>query len=179
MKQFTIQLFGLLCIMLLCACDDEIRELPDESQCMRPVYSQNDDWKEVAVEETRQAMRLGEEIINANVAYREDRQFGIHVTDVSDPLLPRPMAFIKVPGLHTFDIRGDSLFAGNFVDAVVFDVSDAQNITLLGRVANTYSNDGLAQIPLDYSGFLECPDESNGEIIGWYRDEIDNPQCWK
>jgi hypothetical protein len=49
------------------------------------------------------------------------------------------IAFINLEGVHDISVKGNYLFADNFVDLLVFDISDIQNITLVRTIENSIS----------------------------------------
>lgn len=174
-----IMLFMLFAVMLVVGCDESFQMIPDVSDGLLPIYSENDEWKNVSVEASRPMVNDGIALLYEGVQYIDDEFYGIHVQDVSDPLVPQRIAFLSIPGLYRFDIRNDSLIAGNNIDAVIFDVSDPMDIQFIGRVEDAYIDDGPSKIPSSYFGFFECPDKSKGDIIGWTRGMVTEPQCWR
>ncbi len=64
------------------------------------------------------------------------KESGVHVFDNSDPSAPINLSFINIEGVHDISVKGNYLFADNFVDLLVFDISNVQNITLVKTVQN-------------------------------------------
>lgn len=59
---------------------------------------------------------------------------GIHVFDNTIPASPVKKAFVKVPGVVDISMAGYILYADSYVDLVVIDVEDINNIHEVGRV---------------------------------------------
>ncbi len=65
------------------------------------------------------------------------KEQGVHIYDNSNPAAPTNIAFINLEGVHDIAVKDNYLYADNFVDLLVFDISDIQNITLVRTVQNT------------------------------------------
>lgn len=63
---------------------------------------------------------------------------GIHVFDNTVPASPVQKAFIKVPGVVDISISGFILYADSYVDLVVIDVENIDNIHEVGRVKDIF-----------------------------------------
>ncbi len=90
---------------------------------------------------------------------------GIHVFDNSNPLSPVKKVFVKLPGVVDMSISGYYMYADSYVDLVVIDVQDIDNIREVGRVKDilpyivppTAAND----FPVGYV------DKEKGVVTGW------------
>lgn len=65
---------------------------------------------------------------------------GIHVIDNQDPSRPTPLGFINIPGNYDIAGKGEFLYADSYVDLVVFDISDINNIREVNRVGGVFEN---------------------------------------
>ncbi len=61
---------------------------------------------------------------------------GIHVYDNSNPASPVSKSFVNLPGVIDISISGYILYADSFVDLVILDVQDVDNIHEVGRVTD-------------------------------------------
>lgn len=64
---------------------------------------------------------------------------GIHIIDDADPRNPKPLKFLQIPGNYDIAIKGNTLYADSYIDLVVFDVSDVNNITEIKRLEGTFN----------------------------------------
>lgn len=87
-----------------------------------------------------------------------EKQEGIHVIDNSDPANPVPVAFWNIPGNVDIMIRGQYLYADQFVDLLTIDISNFQDIKVVCRAENVF--------PL--FGF----DPNNGYIVDYTQTEV-------
>lgn len=89
---------------------------------------------------------------------------GIHVFDNINPSAPLKKTFIKVPGVVDMSISGNILYADSFVDLVVLDVQDVENIHEVGRVKDILP---YTVPPVDNEfpkGFI---DTEKGLVVDW------------
>jgi hypothetical protein len=56
---------------------------------------------------------------------------GIHVFNNQNPENPQNIAFIQLEGVHDISVKNDILYADNFMDLVVFDISNVSAIQLV------------------------------------------------
>lgn len=59
---------------------------------------------------------------------------GIHVYDNANPASPVKKAFVKLPGVVDISISGNIMYADSYVDLVVLDVQNIDDIHEVGRV---------------------------------------------
>jgi hypothetical protein len=89
---------------------------------------------------------------------------GIHVFDNTNPSSPVKMKFVKIPGIVDMAISGNALYADSFVDMVVIDVQDINNIKEIGRLKDilpyTVPPTGN-NLPTGYI------DQEKGLVTGW------------
>lgn len=170
-------LFLLLASLLLSACHEKIKDIPEEVLGLAPIYSSSD-WQDIYSE-------LPQTIRKINKVYAEDSLLlvsetarGIHLIDNSEPAQPEPIAFIRILGNSDITLQGNVLYANNLRDLVVLDLEDPQNVRVLSRVPGAFPDYG-SPIPEDYVGFFECPDPAFGSVIGWKEELLQSPQCWR
>ncbi|MEN8251322.1 MAG: hypothetical protein ABFS32_20490 [Bacteroidota bacterium] len=65
---------------------------------------------------------------------------GIHIFNNSDQTNPDAVSFLNIPGNVDMAVRDGRLYADSYVDMVVFDMRDINNITLVNRVENAFPN---------------------------------------
>lgn len=63
---------------------------------------------------------------------------GIHVIDNRNRTTPRSVGFIDLPGNKDLAARGDYLYADNYTDLVILDISNKSDIKEVNRVENVF-----------------------------------------
>ncbi|MCU7552454.1 hypothetical protein OCK74_25265 [Chitinophagaceae bacterium LB-8] len=72
--------------------------------------------------------RPGKIYIRGNFIFWNELNKGIHIIDNSNPASPKNISFIKVPGNVDIAVKGSYLYADNYSDLVVFDISKPTNV---------------------------------------------------
>jgi hypothetical protein len=67
---------------------------------------------------------------------------GIHIIDNSNPSAPKNISFIKVPGNVDIAVRGSYLYADNYSDLVVFDISTPTNVVPVKFLNKVFTDRG-------------------------------------
>jgi hypothetical protein len=89
---------------------------------------------------------------------------GIHVYDNANPATPVNKAFVKIPGVVDISVSGSTLYADSYVDLVVLDVQDVENIHETGRVPDVLPYT-VPQSKTDFpSAYI---DKDKGVVISW------------
>lgn len=104
------------------------------------------------------------------IYYKDDYIFiveelkGIHVFDNSDPSSPVNKVFVKLPGVVDISISGYILYADSYVDLVILDVENIDNIHEVGRVKDILP---YTVPPVDNDYPMAYVDEDKGVVIDW------------
>jgi hypothetical protein len=100
-----------------------------------------------------------------NYIFIVEEMKGIHVFDNTDPSAPVKKAFVKLPGVVDISVSGSDLYADSYVDLVVLDVSDIQNIHEAGRVKDIMPYTVPATAGTEYP--MAYIDKEKGVVTGW------------
>jgi len=134
MKAKIIPIITLLpvVIIFLYSCEDSTYR---EYEGNAPVYMSYTDLREAIASEP------DIELKNPGKIYYKDKYIfiveelkGIHVFDNTDPSSPVKKTFVTLPGVVDISISGNILYADSFVDLVILDVQNIDNIREAGRV---------------------------------------------
>ena len=68
---------------------------------------------------------------------------GIHILDNKDPQNPVFLSFVHIPGNVDMAVRGDLLYADNYVDLLTIDISDPRTPELVNRSEEAFPNFGF------------------------------------
>lgn len=100
-----------------------------------PVYLSYEDLrKSVALEKDVDIINPGKIYFKDNYIFIVEELKGLHVFDNNNPSQPLKVCFVKLPGVVDISISGNILYADSFVDLVVLDLSDINNIREAGRI---------------------------------------------
>jgi hypothetical protein len=116
------------------------------------------------VEENAELVNPGKIYFKDNYIFIVEELKGIHVYDNSNPSSPVNKAFVKIPGVVDISISGYYLYADSYVDLVVLDVQNINNITEAGRVKNVLPYT-IPEYEGDYP--LAYIDRDKGVVVDW------------
>jgi hypothetical protein len=104
-----------------------------------PVYLSYDDLRAGVKEESGADLKNpGKIYFKDNYIFIVEEMEGIHVYDNTVPASPVKKAFIKLPGVVDISISGFILYADSYVDLVMLDVENIDNIHEAGRVKDMF-----------------------------------------
>ncbi|MEJ5265950.1 MAG: hypothetical protein WHT29_11600 [Bacteroidales bacterium] len=99
-----------------------------------------------------------------NYLFVNEYNKGIHVIDNTNPANPVFKTFINIPGNVDMSIKDGILYADSYIDLVVLDISDIQNIREVNRVDSIFPY----TIPEPTSTLmLERIDQGKGVVVGY------------
>jgi len=162
-----ITLIAGICIaaisLLLTGCDDKV-EITQKYTIMEPVYLSPEDLRtSFEVMPPVEITNTGKIYLYKNYLLLNEPGKGIHIINNTNKENPEMISFINIPGNYEMAVRGDRLFADSYVDLVVLDISDPENVTLTKRITDIFLN--LAQQNEYY-------DPENGIIVSYESKEI-------
>jgi hypothetical protein len=152
MKSYTALLISLVMVTgaLLTACTDTC-QVRSRYVYYEPVYATSAEVRAATkLESSRVIDQPGKIYFKDGFLFVTEKDKGIHIIDNRDPRLPVMRSFLAVPGTIDLAIRGNYLYADSYIDLVVFDVSNLDNITEAGRLEGVFNN-------VSWMGFRSSP----------------------
>jgi hypothetical protein len=171
------QLLTPLLLLYLFSCTpDNARPVDALMNAYIPVYASTTDVTQISVEAPKPTTEAGKIYAYGNYIFQNDLNTGIHIIDNSDNLKPKKVSFLKLPLSTEIAVKGNYLYANNFRDIVVFDISNPAQPRLVKRVSNVFPP-ANQQYPPFSNVYFECPDASKGVIVRWEMKTIKTPKC--
>ncbi len=123
--------------------------------------------------EPREIISQGKIYATETALFISEPNVGIHIIDNSDVSNPVKTGFLRVFGNLDMAGKDNYLYADSFVDLLVFDISDINNITLVRRELDVFPYDAYQTFsgmrgPGSYNSFEEY-NKKKGVIIGWVK----------
>lgn len=139
-KLFTpALLLALLLGIGLTSCLEDRCDITRTYVAWEPVYvGENEIRQAIETEGPRQLEEPGKIYYYQNYLLITERGEGIHVIENSDPENPTPVSFINIPGNNDMAVRGDYLYADNYIDLVVIDISNPEAPKYEGRTEDVF-----------------------------------------
>lgn len=164
MKAKIIPIFTLfsLFVVFFSSCEDATYR---EYKGNAPVYISYEDLRaSIAEEQNVDLKNPGKIYFKDNYIFIIEELKGIHVFDNYNPSAPVKKTFVKVPGVVDMSISGSILYADSFVDLVILDVQDSENIHEVGRVKDVLPY----TIPPTENEFpMGKVDKEKGLVVSW------------
>jgi hypothetical protein len=136
-----------------------------EYQGYSPVYLSYQDLRAgVKTEQATDLKNPGKIYFKDNYIFIVEEMKGIHVYDNTTPASPVQKAFISVPGVVDISISGYILYADSYVDLVVLDVENIDNIHEVGRVKDIFPYT-VPSYKSDYP--ITYVDQGKGVVTKW------------
>ena len=164
MKAKIIPIITLLSIFSLFfySCEDATYK---EYKGYAPVYMSYKDLRTgIAGEQNVDLKNPGKIYFKDNYIFIVEELKGIHVFDNTNPSTPVKKVFVKLPGVVDISISGYIMYADSYVDLVVLDVENIDNIHEVGRMT-----DILPYIvpPAGTDFPMGSVDQEKGVVIDW------------
>ncbi len=137
MKKYVFLLFACCSLASLVSCSDDDAASGDTALFAVPVYRSLAQIRQsVSVENAQPTQSDGKIYVSKNRLFYIAQESGVHVFDNANPAQPQNIAFLNIEGVHDIAVKGNYLYADNFVDLLVFDISDVNNIQLVQTLEN-------------------------------------------
>ena len=106
-----------------------------------PIYAKMEEHrKAVQAEAPGNCVNTGALYIYQNYIFINEKREGIHIVDNTNPENPTPIAFLNIPGSANIAVRNNLLYADNYVDLVVLDISNPLDVKYAGRTENVFDS---------------------------------------
>lgn len=104
-----------------------------------PIYAQKSEvLKDATFEKARPIENAGKIYYKDEYLFINEVDIGIHVIDNRDRSHPIEVGFIDLPGNKDLAAKGDFLYADNYTDLVVLDISNKRSIKEVNRIENVF-----------------------------------------
>ncbi|SDS25152.1 hypothetical protein [Gramella sp. MAR_2010_147] len=156
----------LLVFLVFISCDEE--ENSNLSNVAVPVTQSIADFRaSIKVQAPKTIKESGKIYAWNDYIFINDKNEGVHIIDNTDPFNPQNIKFLKIPRNMDIAIKDEKLYADNGMDLVVFDISNINKISEVGRVQDVFPNYyATAPEGVNYVDF-ESFDPSKEVIVGY------------
>jgi hypothetical protein len=152
---------GLLFLISLSACEDKV-EFTRTYTVFEAVYTSPAEIRASFQVTSPEVLREpGKIYLWGNYLFINEPGQGIHVIDNSDKTNPVNLKFIQLPGSYDLSVKGGYLYADSYMDLVVLDIQDINNIRITSRSENIFAS-------VFNNGFY---DPERGIVTGWVEKE--------
>ena len=159
----------ILTLMSIISCKDSSIEYRKYMANVPQYMSYDDMRKSVKSTNAYPIQTSGKIYIKDNYLFVNEKYKGIHVFDNSNPASPVNLTFIDIPGNVDLAVRGNFLYADNYVDLVVIDISNISQPVVVSRIKDIFPY----TIPETVGVYpISSIDREKGVIVGWQTKEV-------
>lgn len=156
-----LAIFAFMAIIFSSCEDSTFREYKGYA----PVYMSYEDLRaSVTTKQNADLENPGKIYYKDNFIFIVEELKGIHVFDNANPASPVKKVFINLPGVVDISISDHFLYADSFVDLVILDVENIDNIQEVGRVKDILP---YTVPPVEEDFPMAYVDEERGVVIDW------------
>jgi hypothetical protein len=141
LKPVFVSVFVLISAFMLNSCQDEVTTM-HTYRAMVPVYLQMSDVRArtIVIEPGQELENPGKIYLYGDYLLINEPQEGIHILDNTNPASPVNLNFIPIQGNVDLAVNNNMLYADNYVDLLVFDISNIRSIKLVDRVKDVFNH---------------------------------------
>lgn len=144
----------------------------------KAIYGADTLYKKIFYTDTAQQVKnAGKIYVYGAYIFQSETGKGIHLIDNHTPKLAKRIGFISIGGNTDMAMQGNYLYANNYNDMVILDVTDIKKIKEINRFKGTFNTANTMrpypwQAPPD-TGWFSCPNYYiDSIVIGWQRDSV-------
>ncbi|MCP4177898.1 MAG: hypothetical protein GY756_09040 [bacterium] len=170
LRKSRTPLFTLLLALTIFSCKDKVTETLHYN-ANTPQYMSYDNLRSsVKCVTERTLVKPGKIYFYNDYLFINEYFEGIHVIDNSDPSNPTFKNFIEIRGNIDMTIKNGYLYADSYIDLVVLDISDLNDIKEVNRIENVFPY----EVPEYESGYpVGSINEEEGVVVGWEINEVE------
>jgi hypothetical protein len=170
-------LSAVLFIASFSRCEDQCKATNKYSY-FEPVYMTSAQLKaQVEFQPPHELTDIGRIYFKDDYLFLNEKGKGIHVYNNENPSHPKSIGFLNIPGNYDLAISGSTLYADSYVDLIVFDISDFNNIKEVNRMEslfNNYQSMGM-QVASEKGIIVDWQEKENVQV---YETECDQQNYW-
>jgi len=142
----------------------------DDPLCSEYKYVPFDKLEQtIGVEGAKKIIKSGNIYIYEDLLLISEVDEGIHIIDNHNKENPISKLFIRIPGNINMAVKDGYLYVDNYMDLVVIDIRDLDNIKEIKRKKNLFEFNSYQMLDIAYSSYFyedECGfDIDNGVLI--------------
>ncbi len=140
--------------------------------CSRPIYLSYEKLRSnyPSIEKPREIKKAGKIYVYGNTLLINEKGKGIHVVDNRVKETPVRKKFIEIPGNIDLAVKDGYLYVDSFIDLVILDIRDINNIKVVNRKEEVFPYDAfqvLSQDELNENRCYRSYDKDRGVVVGY------------
>jgi hypothetical protein len=168
-KLFHAGSMMMLIMISIASCKDSSIEFRKYTANVPQYLSYEEMRKPVKSTAAYEIQTAGKIYIKDNYLFVNEKYKGIHVFDNSNPAAPVNLTFLDIPGNVDLAVRGNYLYADNYVDLIVLDISNLNSPVEVARIKDIFPYT-IPETTVAYP--ISNIDQEKGVIVGWQVQQI-------
>lgn len=121
-----------VCLQITSCDNDDVTEFVDPVNVTVPVIKSKTALRNsISIQSPQPTNSDGKIYIYENLLFYIAQNSGIHIFNNQNPATPENLVFIQLEGVHDISVKNNMLYADNFMDLVVMDISNISNIQIV------------------------------------------------
>jgi hypothetical protein len=154
-------------VTFFCSCSNDDKYNGDALFAVPVLKSKSAIRSSTSVNTARQTNADGKVYVTQSNLFYIAQEEGVHIFDNSNPTSPSNVVFLNIEGVHDIAVKGNYLYADNFMDLLVFDISNLNNITLVKTLEDAIDYYALFPAEAEFYDYTVVP--TDDEIIVGYQ----------
>ncbi|WP_299521683.1 hypothetical protein [Winogradskyella sp.] len=131
-KISALALIVIICLFINSCDNDDSPGFFDTVAVTVPVIKSKSQFRSsISIESAQPTNSDGKIYVYDDLLFYIAQHSGIHIFDNQNPESPQNLIFIQLEGVNDISIKNNILYADNFMDLVVFDISNLSNVELV------------------------------------------------
>jgi hypothetical protein len=167
---FQLVVLASAAFLLLGGCQDQCTQTLTYT-IYEPVYmSKSEFYSAARVETPRQLGKPGKIYIKGNYLFINETGKGIHIINNQNPVSPKSVSFVAIPGNVDMAVKGNILYADSKMDFLAIDITNPQDAQIIKRIKNVFPYTQYYPGPWVQSASIPVLDTSR-IIVDWVKRE--------
>jgi len=131
--------FLVLALIIFCSCDKDDADYEFVNVATAELMSKSEFRSSVDIIAPRTIQVPGKIYAYNDFIFVNDVNRGVHIIDNANPVIPKAISYIKIPGNEDISVKDDYLYADSATDLLVFDISIINAISLVERLEDVFT----------------------------------------
>lgn len=169
-------IYAFFCLGLFGGCEVDTSVPETKVWGYTPIYGAAPLASDVQLQPAKSIGKKGKLYFKDNFLLLINEGEGVHFVNNADPDNPINYKFLAAPGIRNIAIKDSVLYLEMGTSLMSVLVIDFDSIQVLENKANFFE---IQKFPSEVGVQFECYDPENGQLIGWRKDSITDPQCYR
>ncbi|MGL1885081.1 MAG: hypothetical protein OCD76_01105 [Reichenbachiella sp.] len=180
--KWAVQISSYCLMILVTSCFGEVDEpfVPKfdikEIEGFSPIYAGSEN-EEIAIVDAQSIVNAGKIVTYSDHIIIEEAGKGFHLIDNSNSSNPKNIGFLSVPNSRNIAIKQNVIYVDSYADLIAIEVALDMSVSV-SRLEDVFEDTRSINLPPESGYYFDCVEDDKGDVVGWRRDIVYNPQCY-